>query len=446
MAMAIQTDGKIVVAGTTTTASGNSDFFLVRYHPDGSLDKTFSGDGKVRTDFGSSSHDEANAVAIQADGKIVVAGRSVVSIFNPDIALARYNPDGSLDPTFSGDGKVLAGFISDAPDEPFAEEATAVAIQTDGKIVVAGSSRHEADAVLYALLARFNADGTPDTTFGNGPLGPGMVIFCFDSLCEGGNILSALAIQANGKIVVAGAHGEPGLDMALARYNANGTPDTTFGNDPTVPGTVVTFINSSTTAAALVLQPDNRLVVAGACFPDPFHPDPSSCPNESVFLLARYNTNGTLDPTFGGDGIVLTPFGSRRQDEARAVAIQPSDGRVVVAGSSAASFGASPADFALARYHALTCGGVVVTRINTASNVTINGTAGNDVIYDFGGNNRLNGLGGNDILCGAAGNDTLDGGDGDDVLRGGPGTDVCMGGAHVSGDKAFDCESVTGVP
>jgi uncharacterized delta-60 repeat protein len=178
----------------------------------------------------------------------------------------------------------------------------------------------------------------------------------------------------------------------------------------------------------VALQADGKLVVAGYALDS--H-DPS-------IALVRYNTNGTLDMTFNGDGTVLTNLGSDTRDLAFALAIQPRDGRLVVAGRSN--------DFALARYHAITCGGVVVTRIGTNRSETIMGTTGNDVIYGFGGNDTILGLGGNDILCGGPGNDTLRGGDGDDVLRGGSGTDTCDGGAHVSGDRAFDCESVPGVP
>jgi uncharacterized delta-60 repeat protein len=126
--VAIQGDGKIVTAGVARIP-GFGDFALARYKTDGSLDPTFSGDGKVTTDFGGpDSIDEAFAVAIQGDGKIVAAGFADDAYF----ALARYNTDGSLDPTFSGDGKVTTGF-GGGPDEAFA-----VAIQGDGKIVAAG--------------------------------------------------------------------------------------------------------------------------------------------------------------------------------------------------------------------------------------------------------------------------------------------------------------------
>jgi Ca2+-binding RTX toxin-like protein len=170
--------------------------------------------------------------------------------------------------------------------------------------------------------------------------------------------------------------------------------------------------------------------------------------------------SGDLDPSFSGDGTVLTNFGGSGDDEALALALQP-DGKIVVAGLSTAS---GNRDFALARYHAITCNGVVATRVGTAGPDTLLGTAGPDVIVGFDGNDTLYGLGGNDILCGDAGhdilyggsgndlldgdggNDTLVGGSGDDKLAGQGGTDVCDGGTQVSGDTASGCEGVTGVP
>jgi Ca2+-binding RTX toxin-like protein len=151
--------------------------------------------------------------------------------------------------------------------------------------------------------------------------------------------------------------------------------------------------------------------------------------------------------------MVVTNIGETRFDRAHALAIHPRDGRVVVAGSSTANIG-SPTDFALARYHAHTCGGLVVTQINARSNTTVMGTAGNDVIFDFGHDNRIYGLEGNDHLCslrgtnvlsGGSGNDYLRGGSGTDTLDGGTGTDRCDGGAG-RGDTATACETVTNVP
>jgi uncharacterized delta-60 repeat protein len=224
-------------------------------------------------------------------------------------------------------------------------------------------------------------------------------------------------------VVAGGAYGSP--DMALARYLPNGTLDTTFNGD----GKVITSFGSgsSALALALALQPNGKIVVAGF--------------SDGDMALARYLPNGTLDTTFNGDGKVTTAIGS--SGIANALAIQPRDGRLVAAGSSIAS---GSQDFALARYHAITCNGVVATRVGTAGHDTLIGTAGRDVIVGFDGDDTIHGLGGNDLLCGNAGNDTLIGGTGDDTLVGDAGTDVCDGGSHIGGDTASGCESVTAVP
>lgn len=194
-----------------------------------------------------------------------------------------------------------------------------------------------------------------------------------------------------------------------------GDLDTSFGGD----GTVLTNFGSGSgdQATALAIQADGKIVVAGN----------STASGSLDFALARYLSNGSLDPSFSGDGKVTTDFRSNTSD--LALAIQPRDGRLVVAGGEE--------DFALARYHAITCNGVVATRV---------GTAGNDVIVGFDGHDTISGLGGNDLLCGNGGNDTLSGGAGDDLLIGDTGTDVCDGGTQVHGDTASGCEQVTGIP
>jgi uncharacterized delta-60 repeat protein len=488
-AVALQPDGKMVVVGSVRFPSGNADFALIRYNANGTLDLSFSGDGKVTTGFCSGCTDEAFAVAIQPDGKIVVVGSARFPSGNYDFALARYNPNGSLDTSFSGDGRVTTGFCSGCTDT-----ATAVALQPDGKMVVAGSSRNPSGNGDFAL-ARYNANGTLDTSFS----GDGRVLTDLDPFLGSNSldVATALVIQPDGKIVAAGAAGyDPGYgvinDFALARYTSTGALDTAFGRnglvvtrccpfddgcdgdvscdfsalalqadgklvaagsdlfaptfglrgfalvrytpngtlDPSFgsEGRVTTTFCGGDAAYALSLQLDGKLVVTGAAFPDDFS---DSCPGDVA--LARYNPNGTLDTAFSGDGKVFTTLG----DSGRALAIQPRDGRIVVASGASG-------DFALARYHAHTCNGVVVTRIGTNGNDTIMGTAGNDVIFGFAGNDIIDGLGGNDMLCGGSGNDILRGGSGSDFLRGDAGTDTCDGSTGT--DTATTCETVTNVP
>ncbi len=302
--IAIQNDGKIVVAGYSGSY-GNYDFALVRYNPDGSLDGTFSG-GKVITDLYGHS-DQAYSVAIQNNGKIVVAGSS-----NYDFALVRYNPDGSLDGNFDWDGKVITDVGGSG------DKAYSVAIQNDGKIVAAGYSWYGSNYDF--ALARYNTDGTLDTTFS----GDGKVITNVDGYDDQAR---SIAIQNNGKIVVAGYSGSYGNeDFALVRYNSNGIPDTSFSSD----GKVITDMGGNWDIAySVAIQNDGKIVAAG--FSD-------------NFALARYSTDGTLDTTFSGDGKVITDLGG--WDEAYGVAIQ-SDGKIVAAGKS--SLGGN-FDFALVRY------------------------------------------------------------------------------------------------
>jgi len=313
LAVAVQADGKIVTAGYADNGV-NRDFALARYNPDGSLDTTFSSDGLLTTAVGSSN--EARAVAVQADGKIVAAG-SAWSDINPDFALARYNPDGSLDTTFDTDGLLTTDFGSSS-------EARAMAVQADGKIVAAGSAYNNGIFNSVFALARYNPDGSLDTTFS----GDGLLTTAVGSYDD---IAYAVALQADGKIMVAGhAYNGSTYDFALARYNPDGSLDTTFSGD----GLLTTAVGSSSAANAVAVQADGEIVAAGNAY------DGST----ADFALARYNPDGSLDTTFSSDGLLTTDFGS--SDGAYAVALQ-ADGKIVAAGYV---FNDSNYDFALARY------------------------------------------------------------------------------------------------
>jgi uncharacterized delta-60 repeat protein len=199
--LAIQPDGKIVAAGRASGTAGFGRFALARYKPNGALDTTFGGDGKVATNFTVGS-DWANGVLIQADGKIVAAGTANVGRF----ALARYNPNGTLDATFSGDGKVTTNLTSGV------DIAAGVASQADGKIVAGGEAGFCCEWT-GSFLARYKTDGTLDTIFsGNGKV--------TTNFTAGFDSAQGVAIQADGKIVAAGGafFGERDARFALARY------------------------------------------------------------------------------------------------------------------------------------------------------------------------------------------------------------------------------------
>ena len=313
--VAIQSDGKIVIAGYSLIGS-TRDFVVIRYNTDGTLDTSFDGDGKVITQFGTS--DEiAYSVAIQPDQKIVVAGYSVGSTF--DFAVVRYNTDGSLDTSFDGDGKVTTPIGSGR------EEARSVAIHSDGKIVAAGFSFIDTNNDF--AVVRYNADGSLDTSFD----GDGKVT---TSIGISNDTALSVAIQADGRVVAAGVSViPPNNDFALVRYNTDGSLDTSFDGD----GKVTTAIGTSSEEAQSVgIQSDGKIVAAG-------YTDNGL---NFDFAMGRYNTDGSLDTTFDGDGKVTTQIGSG-EDNAYGVKIQP-DGRVVAAGFSLVGI---TTDFAVVRYN-----------------------------------------------------------------------------------------------
>jgi uncharacterized delta-60 repeat protein len=313
--VAIQENGKIVAVGMSA-----GRFALARYETDGDLDPKFSGNGKVRTDF-TSGADRAGGVVIQENGKIVAAGIANIGL-DATFALARYTTDGSLDTSFGGDGKVTTDFTARI------DGAHDVALQADGAIVaagIAGSSKHTG---TFAL-ARYRPNGTLDDTFSTN----GKVRTNFTPGFDGA---LGVAIQENGRIVAAGTATIPDTTWALARYRASGNLDQSFSDD----GKVRTdFGGAFDTAYGVAIQDDGRIVAAG-------EGDESGGSFNPTFALARYETDGDLDPTFSGDGKVKTNFGPDI-DRANAVAIQE-DGMIVAAGMAEGD----PFDptFALARY------------------------------------------------------------------------------------------------
>ncbi|MFD4509682.1 calcium-binding protein [Streptomyces sp. NPDC058457] len=586
--VALQPDGRIVSVGVTFDSSASEgDFALTRHNADGSLDTTFDGDGRVTTAINNLPSNEglqwseAHAMALQPDdGNIVVAGSSWRG---PDnccwFTLARYKAaDGSLDPSFgNGDGRVFTDF-------GVPEEATDVVALPGGKIVAAGSVGGD------AAVARYNPDGTLDQSFG----GDGKVTTALGSSSQEGGDVRALAVQPDGKVVVAGEVGTTRFDFVLVRYNTDGSLDTGFGTN----GIQRTDFGDYDSAEALAVQPDGRIVAAGssggrtalARYNPDGTPDPAFGGNGQVvtpgagaedmklqsdgrivvagtgpggFTVLRYNTDGGLDSGFGNGGRVATSFGGN--EAAHGVAVQP-DGRIVAVGQ-----GGPGTDFALARYlggagtpppppradlsvtktgpssvtigdratytvrvtnaadstasatgitltdtlsgagatlasatpvqgsctttatgatcalgtlapgtsttvtvvaepratgtlrntatvtatpadpatgnNTATATGTVnnsrgCTVIGTSGTDTLDGTNGNDVICGLGGNDTLRGNGGTDTVYGDYGNDTIDGGLGNDTLYGGPGNDIVNGSS--GNDRVVTTDGVSG--
>lgn len=368
--VAIQSDGKIIVAGSWTNLS-TGDFAIARYNTDGSLDNSFGVGGMVSTVFGTLAA-QAFSVAIQSDGKIIVAG-NVRSGTDQDFAVARLNTDGSLDSSFGVDGKVTTDFGTTV------DVGYAVAIQSDGMIIVGGYGAY------HFALARYNMDGSLDNSFGSA----GKVT---TALNTGGDTGYSVALQPDGKIVLAGTTVYP-YDFALVRYNMDGSLDTNFGGG----GIVSTdFGTVSDNGASVAIQMDGKILIAGSSGNSP----------DKNFALARYNSDGTLDSNFGVDGKLTCDFGMNTA-EGRSVTIQP-DGKVIVGGSI---HNGSGYELALARFNgdgsfdnSFGVDGKVTTSFGTSScrgnsvafspdgKIVLAGTAVNGTDQDFAVARYISGL------------------------------------------------------
>lgn len=272
--VALQSDGKIVVAGTENVfVSGVYTRFimLVRYNANGTLDTGFGAGGIVTTNFAQWSG--ATCVALQADGKIDVGGFVAFNSPYPgqtELAVARYNSNGGVDTTF-GAGTGYGGFIVSTESSVYGTRG--LTIQPDGKIVAVGRERYfiGGNAFVTGSVGRLNSDGSPDTTFG----GTGIVTVPTTTLNE----LHAVALQPDGKVVVAGDVYGATHQVEVGRFNTDGSIDPTFGTG----GLVSTLIGSSNTAAGVAIQADGRIVVAGT--------SPWNSSGEK-FALARYLGDG----------------------------------------------------------------------------------------------------------------------------------------------------------
>jgi uncharacterized delta-60 repeat protein len=315
--VALQADGKIVVAVYENPPSGNKqDFLVLRYDISGLLDPTFGSGGVARISFANSGSESANALSIQPDGKILVVGYAPLKSYSV-FAVARLNPNGSLDMLFGSGGKVLFSFQNNVPGG-----AQGVTIQANGYIVVAGRSGAE------FALARFRPNGTFDTAFN----GTGKVTVSTanstDTLVGGAYDVTIQKVTVGGivqeKLVAVGIRPRLDIvnrDIAVLRFNPDGSLDSSFGGG----GKVFTnFTGYSDQAKAVAIDANNNIVIAGHTLTD--------STNGQMFALVRYTENGQLDASFGSGGKVTAGVvGYRSSLIGHGLAIQP-DGRIVASG------------------------------------------------------------------------------------------------------------------
>ena len=442
--LAVQADGKVVGVGEVYGVGPSNDALAFRLNADGSRDPQF---GIRRLDGPGGGYESANSVVVQPDGKIVVAGSTSQ---NGDGAVWRLLPNGAPDPSFAGgDGLALVDSGGD-------ETLTDVAVAPDGAIVVVGRSTVQNQATIYRLTP---SGGFDDSFDKDGALGIG----------GSGSSAAAVAVQPDGKILVAGRFA-PSYGMLVRRLTVSGTDDLTFGE-----GDGEARILSDADAHDLLLQPDGRIVVAGRI----------ANPNRSDALVLRYTAAGILDASFGStigtrvdlggeerlDSVALTPGGGvvatgttdagedaivvKLDDQGRpdpafgaagtvvlpgsikqgeGVGAQP-DGRIVIAGGDEKAASSAVVYRLLGDYQPAqpepvvrTCRGKKATVVGTAGKDRITGTRKADVIVALGGNDLVKGLGGNDLVCGGDGNDAVKGGPGKDHLLGEKGKDQLLGG------------------
>jgi uncharacterized delta-60 repeat protein len=307
-AIAAQADGKILLAGSSIdSVTNNSDFAITRLDADGSLDPTFgAGTGKtlVPFDVGGSDNDIGTAIMIQPDGKILVAGWANTATNGDDFALVRLLPDGTRDTTFNSTGRLTVGFdFADSLQKT--DQADAIMIDADGRILLGGIAEVSATFGFDFALVRLLSNGQLDTNFS----ADGRTTIAFDLGASDSDISYQSILQRDGKIVMVGAadtgSGDSNRDAAIVRLLPDGSPDPAFGIDGKV---VVPFdltINGNDIALGVVEDSANRLVVAGIGGYDTM----SNLHPVALRLLG----NGDLDPAFGAFGKKTFDFGAANE-------------------------------------------------------------------------------------------------------------------------------------
>jgi uncharacterized delta-60 repeat protein len=326
-ALALQPDGKLIIAGKLYRkplgSVQDNPLVLMRYNSNGTLDTSFASGGKFIGTVGLV--ENFSAIVPLANGKILLGGTGYNG--GEDFALARFNSDGTVDTTFGINGSVLT-------NPGGADIGTSLIVQPDGKILLAGFGGRPNEQASAFIVVRYDAAGNRDRSFGNNGIAEVRFSDGFDEV-------AGFALQPDGKMVLAGERdfNAKNRSFALTRLNSDGSLDTGFGSD----GKVTTnFLGAPCEATAMALQPDGKIIAVGRSLqPDIEQPD--------VLVMARYNADGSLDKSFGSEGMVSYDFFGRG-GEAHNVAVLR-DGKIIVGGIVGYERSARPFDFALLRYN-----------------------------------------------------------------------------------------------
>lgn len=294
----VQSDGKIVLIGDgpdTDVGGDDTDMEVVRFNVDGTLDTSFSGDGKafINFDAGGANYDRALDGVQLANGKLILVGNAEVTGQGRDFAIVRLNADGSRDTSFDGDGRVTLHFDLDPAFKD--ETASSVAIDADGNILVAGIAAHGSANSFDFAIARLKPNGTLDPNFG----GDGRVTVAFDIGGDFDDQALELHVGPDGAIYLTGVATDNGYDFAAVKLLPDGTPDPGFGNGGKVTVPFDLGAPNGDISYGSALQPDGKLVLVGFVSIDTDNND---------IALARLDTAGQLDPTFGFAGKQVIPL------------------------------------------------------------------------------------------------------------------------------------------
>lgn len=320
-----QPDGKFLVGGTYISNYGNNDFALARYNANGALDVSFGTDGKVVTAFGNSNNNHIYSLYILPDGKILAYGITGTTSLTPKSVIVRYNSNGSIDTAFGTQGKVFSNLF------PYSTSGNKLAIQPDGKIVLAAIKTHQDDPNYYFGVERYTADGAIDTTFGTN----GQAVTSFGT---GRSIPFSTIVQPDGKILVSGSYYQSSAIMGIMRFNTNGTLDASFDGD----GKVTTSFGAGTYSEGIqaFMADSGKIILAGTVY---------GAATRS-FGVVQYNANGSIDTGFDGDGKATSAYASDLDYSNINGVARLADGKFLVV-AKPSDVMATASDFVVRRYN-----------------------------------------------------------------------------------------------